>query len=123
MAAWHRWAKREVDRGEARMVDGRRRWLVGDLAKPTVLLNNVVQGTAASIVKSTMVKVLPQLPTGGRLVAQIHDEIIAEVPTGAGHDTLEMMQRCLLEAGREIIGDSVDMLGEGDVALSWGQAK
>jgi DNA polymerase I-like protein with 3'-5' exonuclease and polymerase domains len=123
MAAWHRWAKREVDKGEVRMVDGRRRWLVGDLAKPTVLLNNTVQGTAASIVKLTMVKALPQLPTGGRLVAQIHDEIIAEVPTGAGQETLAMLQRCLLAAGREVIGDSVDMLGEGDVALSWGKAK
>jgi hypothetical protein len=123
MAAWHRWAKREVDKGEVRMVDGRRRWLVGDLAKPTVLLNNCVQGTAASIVKLTMVKALPELPTGGRLVAQIHDEIIAEVPVGAGQETLAMLQRCLLAAGREIIGDSVDMLGEGDVALSWGQAK
>ena len=33
------------------------------------------------------------------------------------------MQSQLLAAGREIIGDSVDMLGEGSVAKSWGQAK
>jgi len=123
MAAWHRWAKREVDKGEVRMVDGRRRWLVGDLAKPTVLLNNIVQGTAASIVKSTMVKVYKRLPTNARLVAQIHDEIIVESPVGAGEDILQMMKDCLLQAGREIIGDSVDMLGDGSVALSWGQAK
>jgi DNA polymerase-1 len=123
MAAWHRWAKREVEKGEVRMVDGRRRWLVGDLAKPTVLLNNVTQGTAASIVKSTMVKVHKRLPTKARLVAQIHDEIIVEAPAGAGEDILQMMKDCLLQAGREIIGDSVDMLGDGSVALSWGKAK
>jgi len=105
------------------MVDGRRRWLVSDLAKPTVLLNNIVQGTAASIVKSTMVKVYKRLPTNARLVAQIHDEIIVESPVGAGEDILQMMKDCLLQAGREIIGDSVDMLGDGSVALSWGQAK
>jgi DNA polymerase I-like protein with 3'-5' exonuclease and polymerase domains len=123
MAAWHRWAKREVERGEVRMVDGRRRWLIGDLAKPTVLLNNIVQGTAASIVKSTMVKVYKRLPNKARLVAQIHDEIIVEAPIGAGEDMLQLMKDCLLQAGREIIGDSVDMLGDGDVALSWGGAK
>jgi len=123
MAAWHRWAKREVDKGEVRMVDGRRRWLVGDLAKPTVLLNNLTQGTAASIVKATMVKVFSKLPNKARLVAQIHDEIIVEAPVGAGEDVLHLMQDCLFKAGREILGDSVDMLGEGSVALSWGAAK
>ena len=123
MAAWHIWAKTEVEKGEVRMVDGRRRWLVGDLAKPTVLLNNVTQGTAASIVKSTMVKVHKRLPPTARLVAQIHDEIIVEAQVGAGEEILEMMKNCLLKAGHEIIGDSVDMLGDGSVASSWGQAK
>jgi DNA polymerase I-like protein with 3'-5' exonuclease and polymerase domains len=123
MAAWHRWAKREVDKGEVRMVDGRRRWLVGDLAKPTVLLNNLTQGTAASIVKATMVKVFSKLPNKAKLVAQIHDEIIVEAPVGVGQDVLHLMQDCLFKAGREILGDSVDMLGEGSVALSWGAAK
>jgi DNA polymerase-1 len=124
MAAWHRKAKWEVERsGEVRMVDGRRRWLVGEQAKPTVWLNNLVQGTAASIVKRTMVGVLPKLPKGARLVAQIHDELIVEAPEGAGEEVLALMQAQLLAAGREIIGDSVDMLGEGSVARSWGKAK
>ena len=123
MAKWHAWAKREVEKGEVRMVDGRRRWLVGDQARPTVLLNNIVQGTAASIVKQAMVGIWPRLPKGARLVAQVHDELIVEAPEGAGEEVLEMMQRQLLLAGRLIIGDSVDMVGEGSVAKSWGQAK
>lgn len=123
MAKWHSWAKREVDKGEVRMVDGRRRWLVNDMARPTVLLNNIVQGTAASIVKQAMVNIWPRLPKGARLVAQVHDELIVEAPEGAGEEVLDLMQRQLLLAGRLIIGDSVDMVGEGSVAKSWGQAK
>lgn len=123
MAKWHGWAKREVEKGEVRMVDGRRRWLINDMARPTVLLNNIVQGTAASIVKQAMVGIWPRLPKGARLVAQVHDELIVEAPEGAGEEVLEMMRRQLLLAGRLIIGDSVDMVGEGSVAKSWGQAK
>jgi DNA polymerase I-like protein with 3'-5' exonuclease and polymerase domains len=123
MAKWHSWAKREVDKGEVRMVDGRRRWLINDMARPTVLLNNIVQGTAASIVKQAMVGIWPRLPKGARLVAQVHDELIVEAPEGAGEEVLDLMQRQLLLAGRLIIGDSVDMVGEGSVAKSWGQAK
>lgn len=123
MAKWHAWAKREVEKGEVRMVDGRRRWLINEMARPTVLLNNIVQGTAASIVKQAMVGIWPRLPKGARLVAQVHDELIVEAPEGAGEEVLEMMRRQLLLAGRLIIGDSVDMVGEGSVAKSWGQAK
>jgi DNA polymerase I-like protein with 3'-5' exonuclease and polymerase domains len=122
-AKWHTWAKREVEKGEVRMVDGRRRWLMGDQARPTVLLNNIVQGTAASIVKQAMVGIWLRLPKGARLVAQVHDELIVEAPEGAGEEVLDLMQRQLLLAGRLIIGDSVDMVGEGSVAKSWGQAK
>jgi DNA polymerase I-like protein with 3'-5' exonuclease and polymerase domains len=123
MAEWHRKAKYECERGEVRMVDGRRRWLVGDQARPTVWLNNLVQGTAASIVKQTMVGIWPRLPKGARLIAQIHDELIVEAPEGSGEEVLDVMKTQLLLAGRLIIGDSVDMLGEGSVAKSWGAAK
>ncbi|MGA1695114.1 MAG: DNA polymerase, partial [Burkholderiaceae bacterium] len=123
MASWHGWAKNQVGRGEVRMIDGRRRWLVGDMARPTVLLNNIVQGTAASIVKQTMVGVWPRLPEKARLIAQVHDELIVEAPEGTGEEVLELMKHQLHLAGRQIIGDSVDMIGEGSVAKSWGQAK
>ena len=123
MAEWHRLAKRKADEGSVRMVDGRRRWLVGEQARPTVWLNNVVQGTAASIVKATMVRVKRELPSHSRLIAQIHDELIVEAPVGAGEEIMQLMQDHLFAAGREILGDSVDMRGEGSVARSWGQAK
>ncbi len=124
MAEWHRKAKWEVEHtGEVRMVDGRRRWLIGDQARPTVWLNNLVQGTAASIVKRTMVGVWPKLPTGARFIAQVHDELIVEAPEGSGDEVLQLMKDQLAIAGREILGDSVLMEGEGAVAKSWGQIK
>jgi DNA polymerase I-like protein with 3'-5' exonuclease and polymerase domains len=123
MAKWHRRAKEEAATGEVRMVDGRRRFLMGEQERPTVWLNNLVQGTAASIVKATMVRVKQELPSHSRLIAQIHDELIVEAPVGAGEEIMQSMQDHLFAAGREILGDSVDMRGEGSVARSWGQAK
>ena len=122
-ASWHQWCSRRADTGEVRMVDGRRRWLVGDMARPTVYANNQTQGTSASIVKLTMIQVHSRLPEKARLIAQIHDELIVEAPIGYGEEVLEMMKKQLFLAGRQIIGDSVDMVGSGSVAKSWGQAK
>lgn len=123
-AEWHRRAKWEVERtGEVRMVDGRRRWLVGDQARPTVWLNNMVQGTAASIVKLTMVGLQTRLPKGCKLIAQVHDELIVEAPEEEAELALLRMKVELGVAGKQILGDSVDMVGEGSVAKSWGRAK
>ena len=122
-AGWHQWCARQSEKGEVRMVDNRRRWLVGEMARPTVYANNQTQGTSASIVKQTMVQIRPRLPQKARLIAQIHDELIVETPEGTGEEVLEMMKNQLLLAGRLVIGDSVDMVGSGSVAKSWGQAK
>ena len=122
-ASWHQWCARQADTGEVRMVDGRRRWLIGEMARPTVFANNQTQGTSASIVKQAMIQIHPRLPKGARLVAQVHDELIVETPDGTGEEVLEMMKNQLLLAGRLVIGDSVDMLGSGSVAKSWGAAK
>jgi DNA polymerase I-like protein with 3'-5' exonuclease and polymerase domains len=122
-ASWHQWCSRRADTGEVRMVDGRRRWLVGDMARPTVYANNQTQGTSASIVKLTMIQVHSRLPEKARLIAQIHDELIVEAPIGYGEEVLEMMKQQLFLAGRQIIGDSVDMVGSGSVAKSWGACK
>lgn len=105
------------------MVDGRRRFLSAEMARPTVLLNNIVQGTSASIVKATMVNTWPRLPEQARLVAQVHDELIVETPEGTGEEVLSLIKRQLHMAGRNIIGDSVAMVGDGSVAKTWGKAK
>ena len=122
-AKWHQWCARKADTGEVRMVDGRRRWLMGEMARPTVYANNQTQGTSASIVKLTMVNVHRSLPVGARLIAQIHDELIVEAKEGLGEELLETMKKELRLAGRAVIGDSVEMVGSGSVAKSWGQAK
>lgn len=122
-ASWHQWCARKAETGEVRMVDGRRRWLVNDMARPTVFANNQTQGTSASIVKQAMIQIHPRLPEAARLVAQVHDELIVETPEGTGQEVLEMMKNQLLLAGRLVIGDSVDMVGSGSVARSWGAAK
>jgi DNA polymerase-1 len=122
-ANWHQWCARQADKGEVRMVDGRRRWLMGEMARPTVYANNQTQGTSASIVKLTMVNVHRRLPVGARLIAQIHDELIVEAPEGTGEEILDAMKKELYLAGQQLLGDSVEMVGSGSVAKSWGSAK
>jgi len=122
-ANWHQWCARQADKGEVRMVDGRRRWLRGEMARPTVYANNQTQGTSASIVKLTMVNVHRRLPVGARLIAQIHDELIVEAPEGTGEEILDAMKKELYLAGQQLLGDSVEMVGSGSVAKSWGSAK
>ncbi len=125
-AAWHQDCADKVPSGEVVMVDGRRRSLEGGMARLTVIANNVVQGTSASIVKRTMAALQQLLGESfhtARLVAQVHDEIVVECDEGRGEEILELMKETLFRAGRMIIGPSVDMLGEGAVVKSWGAAK
>ena len=123
-AAWHRRCSDYLQRyGCVRMVDNRRRWLPGDMGRMTVVANNQVQGTSASIVKRAMVLVRQARPAQARLVAQIHDEIIVECDEGQGQEILELLCASITQAGREVIGDSVLMVGEGAVVRSWGEAK
>src|SRR5690606_7033392 len=61
--------------------------------------NMPVQGTAADIMKIAMLRVAPALAAlGGRLLLQVHDEIVAEVPEANAERAAAEVGRLMPEA-------------------------
>ena len=127
IARWHRHCKSMVEQGApVEMVDGRRRYLYGDKERHTTFCNNTVQGSCASVMKLAMYGIHSQLkdvdPTA-RLVAQIHDELLIEVAEDKADAVLSLAESVMVDAGREIFGDGIEMVAEGGIGDSWGAAK
>jgi DNA polymerase-1 len=85
---------------------GRRRYLP-DLASRVPNLrqaaermawNSPIQGTAADIIKLAMLRVERELggsPTGARMLLQVHDELLLEVPAERAQAAGELVRRCM----------------------------
>ena len=122
--AWHTRTNVDVWRhkksGEpmvTRSLTGRLRHLT--YPKLTEALNTPVQGTEADIVKLAIGMLMPGLrKLGGRLVGQIHDEIIIEVPEALAQDGCHILETAMVSAGERWLPD-VPVVAETNVALSW----
>ncbi|MDJ0868964.1 MAG: DNA polymerase I [Myxococcota bacterium] len=79
--------------GSVRTLLGRRRYLPDLASRNRVLrqaaermaVNTVIQGTAADLIKKAMVDVdlaLREASSGARMILQVHDELVFEVPEG-----------------------------------------
>ena len=112
---------------------GRRRWLPGILSSnghtaaqaQRQAVNAGIQGSAADIVKLAMLAVahdeeLKELEA--RLVLQIHDEFLLEVPEGNGRKAGERAARLMesIEPGGEKL--SVPLIVDWNVGHDWGTA-
>ena len=108
------------------MVDGRRRYLVGEVERHTTFCNNTVQGSCASVMKLAMYgihKDLRDIDPTARLVAQIHDELLIECDENKADDVLSLAESVMTKAGAEIFGHGIAMVAEGGIGDSWGAAK
>jgi DNA polymerase I-like protein with 3'-5' exonuclease and polymerase domains len=127
IARWHNQCREWVKAGEpVRMVDGRRRYLMGEAEKHTTMANNIVQGSCASAMKLALAEIYDKLPSidpTARLVGVIHDEVLIEADTDRAWAVLELAEAAMVEAGKEIFGDSILLEAEGSVGDSWGSAK
>ncbi len=100
---------RTKETGYAETVWGRRRYLPGiyeknknlyDLAR-RVAINTVVQGTAAELMKKGMILLednLCKASLGARILLQIHDELVIEVPSEALDQTEQVVLTTLQES-------------------------
>ncbi|MGN1004325.1 MAG: DNA polymerase, partial [Oscillospiraceae bacterium] len=109
---------------------GRRRWLP-ELKSSNfnlrsfgerVALNMPIQGTAADIIKLAMIKVdqaLRDAGLQGKLVLQVHDELIVECP-----EEEKNAVKALLEREMEgVVKLSVPLTADAGAGKSWGEAK
>ena len=108
---------------------GRRRW-IPELASSNfntrsfgerVALNAPIQGTAADIIKVAMIRVRDRLLAEGlkgRLVLQVHDELIVECPAAEA----EAVCRLVKEEMESAAALSVPLVAETHAGKSWGEA-
>lgn len=84
--------------------------------------NHVIQGTAADLMKLAMVRVAQALPQATP-VAQVHDELVLEVPAADAEELATLVEQEFLAAAREILGDHVPVAVEVHVGQTWHEAK
>ena len=108
---------------------GRRRW-VPELKSSNfntrsfgerVALNAPIQGTAADIIKLAMIRVRDRLKAEGlegRLVLQVHDELIVECPESEAETVCKLVE----EEMEGVAALSVPLLSETHAGRSWAES-
>ncbi len=87
-----------------------------------VALNTPIQGTAADIIKLAMVNVHRRLESEGlkgKLILQIHDELIVECP----EEEAETVKKVLTEEMENAVHYSVPLDVDAHIGKSWSEAK
>ena len=118
------------EQGFVETLMGRRRYIPELAAKnwnvrqfgERVAQNTPIQGTAADMIKKAMIDVadaLADADTGARMLLQVHDELLFEVPRGE-EDALAELVVSRMEAAMEL---NVPLVAEGGVGQSWYDTK
>lgn len=87
-----------------------------------VARNMPIQGTAADIIKIAMIRVSDRLAREGltgRLILQVHDELIVECPESEG----ETVKKLLQEEMEQAVKLSVPMQADANIGKTWYDAK
>ncbi len=87
-----------------------------------VAQNTPIQGPAADMIKKAMLDVagaLAEADSGARLLLQVHDELLFEVPNGEEDDLAELVVS-RMEGAMEL---SVPLVAQGGVGESWFETK
>ena len=85
-------------------------------------MNMPLQGSAADIIKISMIKVYNALKDAGlkaRLILQVHDELIVDTPIGEVDKVKELLKQNMEEA----VVTTVPLIAEVGVGHDWYQAK
>jgi DNA polymerase-1 len=94
-------------------------------------INAPIQGTCADIIKRAMVRMGPALAEAGlapkgnggvRMLLQVHDELVFELPEGDVATASPVIARVMAEAARPAVELSVPLGVEIGTGLSWGAA-
>ena len=121
--------ERAKEEGYVSTLFGRRRWLP-ELKSSNfntrsfgerVALNAPIQGTAADIIKLAMIRVRDRLKAEGlegRLVLQVHDELIVECPESEAETVCKLVE----EEMEGVAALSVPLLAETHAGRSWAES-
>ncbi|KPF84327.1 DNA polymerase I [alpha proteobacterium AAP38] len=114
--------------GYVRTLLGRKCWIQGIQEKGArkayaerQAINAPIQGTAADIIKLAMIKLPGALAEAGlkaRMLLQVHDELLFEVPDAEVEATSALVRR-VMEGAADI---GIPLVAEAGVGLSWAEA-
>ncbi|HYD19624.1 MAG TPA: DNA polymerase I [Patescibacteria group bacterium] len=85
-------------------------------------INAPLQGTAADIMKKAMIALVPALQKaklGARMLLQVHDELLFEVPQGQKQETEALVKKIMEEAGT---GLGVPLVVDAGWGFNWADA-
>lgn len=116
------------EKGYAETVFGRRRYIEGIHSKNKMILgmaermavNTPIQGTAADLVKIAMRRLFDELrkrKLASRLILQVHDELVLEVPRAEEAEARALVKECMESAGLDKI--HVPLTVDIGVANNW----
>ena len=88
-------------------------------------INARLQGTAADIIRRAMVRMddaLAKKKLGARMLLQVHDELIFEVPDGEVAKTLPLVKKVMEDAPFPAVSLSVPLQVDARAADNWDEA-
>ena len=85
-------------------------------------MNMPIQGTAADLIKLAMIEIAKDLPNKSaksRMILQVHDELVFEVPDG----DIEIVKALIKNKMENVVKLSVPVIVEIGVGKNWGETK
>jgi len=86
-------------------------------------INAPIQGTAADVIRRAMIrmpKAIAHLPA--RMLLQVHDELLFEVPKAAVEDTIAVVKRVMEGAAMPAVALDVPMVVDAGQGANWAEA-
>lgn len=88
-------------------------------------INAPIQGSAADIIRRAMIKMEPELDKAGlaaRMLLQVHDELIFEVPDDEVDKTIELVSGVMQHAAMPAVAMKVPLQVDARAATNWDEA-
>ena len=89
-------------------------------------INAPIQGTSADIIKRAMARMMPALEDAGlghvRMLLQVHDELVFELPEGDVAAAAPVIERVMAEAALPAVALDVPLGIDIGTGKSWGAA-
>ncbi len=108
--------------GRKRRIEGLRSSGAARSAAERIAVNTVIQGTAADLIKRAMIDIhrgLPEVSTDSRMLLQIHDELLFEVPD----EDMEAVRRFVTQKMTGALKLDVPLKVEAAVGANWAETK
>jgi DNA polymerase I len=88
-------------------------------------INAPIQGSAADIIRRAMIRMMPALQAANlkaRMLLQVHDELIFEVPDAEVEATLPLVQKIMIDAPEPALKLTVPLQVDARAAMNWDEA-